>query len=166
MARFISAAMDRPITMKTSAGAGALAALLIVGGASAKDREFASLKQQIERTYHVKETHIPLLGVARFAAKSSSPFGGRTFDLAVFEDVPEHNGRANIEPPDGWSQVLRTEEGRERTLIFARPDENFIRILLLTEEPGEVTLIESEASAKDFLSHLPSANSGRLHSPE
>lgn len=151
--------------MRTRIGAGLLV-LLMGGPAFAKDRGFSELTRQVEQSYHVRRTRIPFLGVARFAAKSTSQFGGRTFDVAIFEDVPEHAGWASIQTPDGWTPVVLTQDGRERTMIFARPEERSVRILLLTEEPGEVTVVESEATGNDFLRHLTGDTSDGFHAAE
>lgn len=140
--------------MKTSALA-ALAAALAVGAAWANDSGFSNLEHQIESAYHVKRTHIPFLGLGHIAAKTASPFTGITLNLAVFDDVPEVDRPPAIQSPGPeWTKVIESSGDRERTLIFAKASGKTITVLVLSEEPGNVTLVESRVNAKDFLRHF------------
>jgi hypothetical protein len=120
--------------------------------AIAKDRDFSAMQRQLEAAYGVKEMHIPFMNVARLAINSTAPFAGRAFEIAIYQDIPDHEGWAALKPPGPeWTQVIRTEESRNRTLIFARPEGRRIRILLVTEEPQEIVLVESDADPGEFL---------------
>lgn len=125
--------------------------------AAAGDSGFDSLVSQIESAYRVKPQHIPLLGAARFTARSARSFGGRQFRLAVFENLPEDRPRLNPLPPGrGWQQIIRsdTQPGRDSTRIYARADGGRIRVLALNEESDEITLIESEVKPSEFARRL------------
>ncbi len=131
--------------------------LLVSLGAIAGGSGFDSLEGQIERSYHVKPQHIPLLGAARFTARAAGRFGGRQFRLAVFENLPEDRPPLNLDTPGmGWQLILRSETPpeREATQIYARTQGERIRILVLSEEPDEITLVESEVNPVEFARRL------------
>ncbi len=138
-------------------GRWAVVLLLVPLGAAAGDYGFDSLAGQIERAYHVKPQHIRLLGAARLAARPARSFGGRPFHLAVFENLPEDRPRLKLEPPGmGWQSMVRseTQPGRETVCIYARADGNRIRVLILSEESDEITLVESEVKPSEFARRL------------
>lgn len=53
----------------------------------AGDNEFKSIVKQIEANYHIKQKHIPFLGVANFMVKTAvRPSGFKGLKLALFEN--------------------------------------------------------------------------------
>lgn len=138
-------------------GRWALVFLLAPLGAAAGDSGFDSVVGQIEVAYHVKPQHIPLLGAARFTARSVRRFGGKQFRLAVFEDLPEDRPRLKLNAPGpGWQTIVRSETWpeRETTRIYARAGGDRVRVLILSEESDEITLVESEVIASEFARRL------------
>lgn len=131
--------------------------LLASIGAMAGDSGFDSLAGQIEGAYHVKPLRIPVLGAALFKGGTARAFGGRQFRVAVFEDLPEDRPRLNPEPPGmGWQQIVRseTQPDRETVRIYARAESGRIRVLVLSEESDEITLVESDVKPSEFARRL------------
>ncbi len=131
--------------------------LLASIGVTAGDSGFDSLAGQIERAYHVKPQHIPVIGAALFKGGAARAFGGKQFRVAVFEDLPEDRPRLNPEPPGmGWQLIVRseTQPDRETVRIYARAESGRVRVLVLSEESDEITLVESSVNPAEFARHL------------
>ena len=145
-------------------------AVLAAQAASAADHDFDAMVRQISTVYHAKPEHIPLLGFARFVANVARPYGTRDFRLAVFEDVkPEFAaGFDSFAPPGpGWQLIVRSvsRPGNEVTRIFARTAGSYMRLMILTTEPGEATVVQVEVNAREFGRHIEDTER-RAHSRE
>jgi len=127
--------------------------------ASAADHDFDVMVRQVSVAYHAKPEHIPLLGFARFVTNVARPYGTRDFRLAVFEDVkPEFTaGSDSFTPPGtGWQLIVRSISRRDNeiTRIFAHPAGSYMRLIILTTEPNEATVVQVEVNARDFGRHI------------
>lgn len=120
---------------------------LCVSAASAADNEFHSAVHAIESQYGVHHMHIPLLGFAMFFVR---PEGVSGMKLAVFEnfqttasiDDVSHVIESSLGP--GWHPFVRvrSRDDGETTAIYASPDGNKMRMLVVTLESSEATIVE------------------------
>jgi hypothetical protein len=117
--------------------------------------------RQIETQYQTKPMHIPFLGVARFVVGVVRPYGARNFQLAVFENLgPEAGKPIDFEPPGpGWQVVTRVTSLKhpENTLIYARPSGANIKMLIVTTETNEATVVEVEVDPERFARQIQSS---------
>jgi hypothetical protein len=127
--------------------------LLCVSTSFARDNEFHGVVAAIERHYGVRHTHIPLLGFAMLFAR---PEGVSGFKLATFEGFHVSPAQADddvrqvIEGSlgEGWHLFVRTHsrENGENTLIYANLSEGKFKMLIVSLEPGEATIVEMNLS--------------------
>ena len=125
--------------------------------AFAGDREFHGLVRSIETTYGVHHMHIPLLGVALFFAR---PAGAHGLRLAVFEDfkgqMDTDDIRRVIESSlgTGWYPFVRVrsrgESTGETTLIYANPNGQSMRMMIVNLESSEAQIIEVSLRDRDI----------------
>lgn len=117
--------------------------------AFAGDREFRGVVHSIEATYNVHHMHIPLLGVALFFAR---PAGVGGLKLAVFEGFKTPSDAADVTRviesslgPD-WHPFVKVrskgETNGETTLIYANPAGGHMRMMIVSIEPSEATVVE------------------------
>lgn len=124
----------------------------------AGDSEFRGVVRAIESNYGVHHMHIPLLGVALFFARPGGVSGLR---LAVFENFPNGSTadltrtvESSLGP--GWFPFVRVRSraDRETTLIYTNPSAGKMRMMIVTIEPSEATVVElnlTEHSIKKWL---------------
>jgi len=125
-----------------------IALVLCASNLFAADRGFNEVVNAIETTYGVRHMHIPLLGVALFFVR---PDGVRCRKLAVFENfhgpVDPAEARSLIEGhlgPD-WHPFVRVHSkgsNGETTLIYANPSGNKMRMMVVSLESSEATVVE------------------------
>jgi len=125
--------------------------------ASAGDREFHGLVRSIETTYGVHHMHIPLLGVALFFAR---PAGAHGLRLALIEGfkgpMDSDDVRRVIETSlgTGWYPFVRVrsraESTGETTLIYASPNGQRMRMMIVNLEPSEAQIIEVNLRDRDI----------------
>src|SRR2546427_705658 len=60
--------------------------LLLSIPVSAEDPEFGLVVRQVESFFHVKRTHIPLLGFMKPVLWIARPGGAKSLEMAIFED--------------------------------------------------------------------------------
>lgn len=125
--------------------------------AFAGEPEFHGLVRSIETTYGVHHMHIPLLGVALFVAR---PAGAHGLRLALFEGfkspVDSDDVRRVIESSlgTGWYPFVRVrskgETDGETTLIYASPNGQSMRMMIVNLEPSEAQIIEVNLRDRDI----------------
>jgi hypothetical protein len=101
--------------------------------------------------------HIPLLGVALFLAR---PAGAHGLKLAVFENfktpTDAEDVRRVVESSlgPGWYPFVRVrskgEINGETTLIYTSPDGARMRMIIVSIEPSEATLVKIDLSDHDI----------------
>jgi len=109
----------------------------------------------IERDFGVRHQHIPMLGFAMFVGRAASGFQMPGAKLAIFADQrlaqrsPEElqNSVKDALGPD-WSPLVKStlNHGNEQNLIFVRPDNQKLQMMIATIERGEVSLVEVKVS--------------------
>ena len=129
--------------------------LLVALGAApaeARDKEFGLLVHHLESTYHAKRSHRFLMGFAGLVVRVWRPYGVRGFKMALFEDQDFSAARSNLDFAavvraglrEGWQPLVRVYSRRdgERTIIFAQPAGNDIKLLIATVEPSEAVVMQ------------------------
>ena len=124
-----------------------IALVLCASNLFAADRGFNEVVNAIETTYGVRHMHIPLLGAALFFVR---PEGIRCRKLAVFENfhaVDSADVSRIIEDglgPD-WHAFVRVQSkgtNGETTLIYANPSGHKMRMMVVSLESSEATVVE------------------------
>ena len=123
--------------------------LLCAVSASASDREFRDVVDAISDRFHTRPMHIPMFGLVNFVTYVVRPAGTRHIDLAVFEnlDARDMDGRevaASIRAAVGgsWKPFVQTRSGREVVSIYMRPEGNDCRLLVVSVERHEATVVQ------------------------
>ena len=123
------------------------------------DHDFRGVVHAIESNYGVHHMHIPLLGAALFFAR---PEGASGIKLAVFEDFEMPVGAQDITRVvegslgPGWYPFVRvrSRSDGETTLIYTNPSGGKMRMMIVSIEPSEATVVElnlSEGAIKRWL---------------
>jgi hypothetical protein len=125
-----------------------IALVLCASNLFSADRGFNEVVNTIETTYGVRHMHIPLLGVALFFVR---PDGVRCRKLAVFENfhgpVDAVEASRLIEGSLGpdWHPFVRVHSkgsNGETTLIYANPSGHKMRMMVVSLESSEATVVE------------------------
>jgi len=136
------------------------------GAAMGAGHEFDDIVKAIERHYGTRRTHIPLMGVANLVTKVDRPAGTSGFKLAIFEDLKDRNGPADLDrfmsglTVSSLHPVVRahSRRGGEATYIYASDVGRTTRLVIATFEPGQATLIEVNVPMRTLLQLLESPN--------
>lgn len=115
--------------------------------AFAGDAEFRGVVHAIEDQYGAHRLHIPLLGFAMFFVR---PTGVSGMKLAVLENfrVPasldDASGTIESALGPGWYPFVRVRSHAdgETTVIYASPAGSKMRMILVTIESSEATVVE------------------------
>ena len=130
-----------------------LLGFLLPPSARAGDKEFGLLVRYVESHYHAHRSHRFLLGFASFAVNVVRPEGVRGIKLALWENqnLTASNG-ADADFPDvvhagldeGWQPMVRVWSRRsgERTVVFAKPEGNDMKLLVATVESDEAVVVQ------------------------
>lgn len=118
-----------------------------------KGKGFNDVVKYIEKSYGVKKTKIPMLGLAKFAIWMVRPAGVKGFKLAVFEDqdfaspsgatsfAQVMRGAYNKE----WSplvQINSKRDGNSRTYIYVKQSKKDVEFALATIEDREAVVLQ------------------------
>ncbi len=127
----------------------AAACLLLTLPASAADREFRSVVDAISNEFHSHPLHIPMFGLVNAVAFVVRPAGAKHIDLAVFEDLDTRgsDGRALAATIRGavggsWKPFVQTRSDREVVSVYMRPEGNDWRLLVVSIERHEATVVQ------------------------
>lgn len=120
---------------------------------AAQAKGFKGIVQHIEKTYQVKQTRIPFLGLANFFVKIIRPAGVKSFKLAVFQDqdflatregVTFESAMRGLMPKD-WQPLVRVSSrasSNNRVLIYAKPAGKDLELMTVVLEPREAVVIQ------------------------
>jgi len=119
----------------------------------AADHEFRGVVHAIESSYGVHHMHIPLPGFALWFVR---PEGISGLKLAVFENF---NGPSALDDvsrivenslgPDWHPFVrVRSKHDGETTLIYASPEGGKLRMMIVSVESSEATVVELKLSER------------------
>ena len=117
----------------------------------AADREFRGVVRAIESSYGVHHMHIPLLGFALWFVR---PEGVSGLKLAVFENfdgpsaVDDVNRIVENSLGPDWHPFVRvrSKHDGETTLIYASPEGGKLRMMIVSVESSEATVVELKLS--------------------
>jgi hypothetical protein len=137
-----------------------LPALLIRPATShCEDRDIAQVVRHMESEYHLKQTKIPLWGVINGFARVARPWKGLGVSLAIFEDqnlkiADFHSFESRIQTAlgEGWQPFVRviSKKDGEQTVIFAKPQGKTFKLMIISLESAETTVVKVQVSWKDF----------------
>lgn len=127
--------------------------LVLCASTVAADHEFRGVVRSIESAYGVHHMHLPLVGVVLFFVR---PAGVGGLKLAVFEGFKTPTDVANVTRviesslgPD-WHPFVRVrskgETNGETTLIYASPAGGHMRMMIVSIEQSEATVVELKLS--------------------
>jgi hypothetical protein len=133
--------------------------LLVIATASlacAGDREFKGVVHAMESNYGVHHMHIPLLGVVMFLTRPAG-FGG--MKLAVFEGFPALTDTSEVDRlvegalGPAWHPFVRVRSrggkgNGESTVIYMNPAEGSMKMLVVSVESSEATVVELKVNQK------------------
>ena len=125
--------------------------LAISSAACGADWEFDRVVKTIEHQYGLRQTHIPLMGVANFFVKVVRPGGATGFKLAVFENL--RSGERDQQELDRFMddigggdlhRLLRVHSRRdgESAYIYLGNLGRTTRMLLVTFDRNEATVMQ------------------------
>jgi hypothetical protein len=138
------------------------------------EREFNDLVRAISDQFHTSPLHIPFLGLVNLATFVAHPAGVKHVDIAVFEnlDVNEDAARdvakAISKAGDhGWRpfvQVRSWKHGHDETVMVYMGDTGAdCKLLVLTVEPGEATVVEVKLNPEALQVWLNHPEDAALH---
>jgi len=119
----------------------------------AADHEFRGVVRAIETSYGLHHMHIPLLGFALFFVR---PEGVSGLKLAVFENFNVPSAVDDVDRivenslgPDWHPFVrVRSKHDGETTLIYASPEGGKLRMMIISVESSEATVVELKLSER------------------
>jgi hypothetical protein len=116
------------------------------------EREFDDIVRAISDQLHARPMHIPFLGLVNLATFVARPEGMKHVDLAVFEglNLDDRAVRDIVklmrDTDTGWRPFVQVRSGKhghdETVLVYMAPDARDCRLLVISLEPGEATLVE------------------------
>jgi hypothetical protein len=131
---------------------------------SAADQDFSRLVKEIESHFHVKRTHIALLGVAKPAVKLARSSSVKSLELAIFEeqdfssdvDSTEFGSLIRKSLGQEWHSMVQVQSRRdnEQTYIFARDMGKDFKLLIVELEPNEAVVMLIRAKPADLVRWL------------
>ena len=119
--------------------------------------DFGHLVSSIESHYHIKQTKIPLMGLANVATKVAHPGGAHGFRLAIFENLQDCETCFDIEELDsfvaktGLHPLVRTHSHGEATYIMTGEIGKLTRMMVATFSGSEATIVEVTVDLKTLL---------------
>jgi hypothetical protein len=112
------------------------------------ERGFDDIVRAISNQFHTRPLHIPFFGLVNFATFVAQPAGVKHLDLAVFEHL-DLDGRGSkdlaqaIRMADGgWEPFVRVHSEAETVLVYMAQQRSDCKLLVVTAETGEVTVVE------------------------
>lgn len=141
--------------MKT--GKIALAFLLVMAAAAPAAAGFNSIASTIERTQHVRPKWIPFMGLGRIVVHLMKPNGVHDFKIAIYDGgriSPDVDLTSIVRDKigSGWQQMIRSRslKDHENATIWAKPDGDTVRMMILSQESDETVLVEVAVDPEIF----------------
>jgi hypothetical protein len=121
---------------------------LAIPAAFARESEFHGVVGAIETHYGTRHTHIPLLGFATFFVRYGGVSGVK---VAVFEDfhastVDDMRDVLKHTLGPDWQPFVRVHSATENTLIYVNPAKGKMRLMIVSIETTEATVVEVKLS--------------------
>jgi hypothetical protein len=117
---------------------------------------FDAVVHSIESRYHVRQTHIPFMGLISFASRKATHGGVAGLHVAEFESFTEAvngdelNRMVEEKLGAGWERVIRStsKSGHEQTLIFVHPEGDKMGMMVVDLEGNEMNLVQIAVDPK------------------
>jgi hypothetical protein len=148
-----------------------LVIFLVVSSAGwGADWEFDRVVKAIEHQYGVRQTHVPLMGVANFFVKVVRPGGATGFKLAVFEDLrSDSQDEAELDrfmdriDESDLHRLLRVHSrDGESAYIYLGDLGRATKMLLVTFGRNEATVMQVNLNVDALLRMLNDPARGRM----
>lgn len=112
---------------------------------------FDGVVRSIERTYHVRATRIPFMGLISLVSGKATGGGVSDLHLAQFEDFnapidgEDLNRMVEEKLGPAWARVVRetSRGGHEQTLVFMRPEGSRMGLFILDSDGHELDVVEA-----------------------
>jgi hypothetical protein len=112
---------------------------------------FSGVVSSIESRYHVRATHIPLLGFAGFISRKVAHSGVSDLHVAEFDsfkepvDGEELNRMVAEKLGADWELVVRetSRKDNEQTLVFIHPDDKRMGLFVVDLSDHEMDIVEA-----------------------
>jgi len=133
-----------------------VALFVLVAPAVAAD-EFGHLVSAVESHYHIRQTHIPFMGLANVVTHVAHPAGTHGFRLAIFENLQDCEKCFDIEELDafvaktGLHPLVRTHSHGEATYISTGEMGKTTKMLVATFSNSQATIVEVVVDLKTLL---------------
>ena len=121
----------------------------------ASDSGFDAAVAAIEQQYHPQQPHVPLQWLASLCATVSTGGGVRHMRIADFPNVKgltTPNTLAHLissHLSSAWSQmVLSRDSPEDFSVIYIRPDHNYMRMLVVSYDHGEIDLVRMDLNGE------------------
>lgn len=128
---------------------------------------FDDIVQAISDQLHARPLHIPFFGLVNFAASVAHPAGVKHLDIALFEnldlgdraqsDLAETIGSAG----GHWRPFVRVRNRREKVLVYMAQERSDCKLLVITLEPSEATVMQVKLNPESLEVWLDSNRSWR-----
>jgi hypothetical protein len=115
------------------------------------ERGFEDIVRVVSDRLHARPMHIPFFGLVNIATFVAHPAGVKHIDLAVFEKLAVEDqviqDLAEAIRSDGrWKPFVQVHSSRhghtENVLVYMEGDRNDCKVLVITLEPWEATVVE------------------------
>jgi hypothetical protein len=130
--------------------------------------EFDWMVREFSRQSGLQQTHIPFLGLARFAVAVTHPAGTTGLKLAVFENA--HMAGANFSrlsdsvTGSAWKPMIRVRDrSGEITNIYMQPDGKHLKVIVATLSGGDATFVELRLSTDSLIRFVDEHHSHQAH---
>lgn len=124
----------------------AVPVVVLAGGGNG----FDGVVNSIGARYHVRATHIPMMGLVSLVASGVTRDGVRDVHVAEFEhfgqrvDGDELSRMVETKLGQGWDQMVRetSRNGREQTLIFSRSEGKRMGLFVVDLDGQELDVVQ------------------------
>jgi hypothetical protein len=121
--------------------------------------EFDWLVREFSRESGINATRIPLFGFVRAAVAITHPAGASQLNLAIFEHATMEPQRFRILADSvvgsSWKPMIRvTSRKGESTNIYSRPDQNEMRLLILSLDHSDATFVQVRVEPQRLMSFI------------
>jgi hypothetical protein len=112
------------------------------------ERGFDDIVRAISDQFHTRPLHIPFFGLVNFATFVAQPAGVKHLDFAVFENLElDDRGSKDLAQAirmadGGWEPFVRVHSHAETVLVYMAEQRSDCKLLVVTVETGEVTVVE------------------------
>jgi hypothetical protein len=112
------------------------------------ERGFDDIVRAISDHFHTRPLHVPFFGLVNLAAFVARPAGVKHLDFAVFDQL-DLDGRGSRDLAEairmadgGWEPFVQVHRLAETVLVYMAQDRSDCKLLVLSVETGEVTVVE------------------------